>query len=50
MNAKKTALSIAILLALGSTAANAITTTGNNLAFLAGGGTLTSGTNDVTFT
>jgi hypothetical protein len=54
MSIKKTALSAAVLMALGSGAAYAmgtpvVTTTGNNFTMLAGAGTLQGGTNDVTF-
>jgi hypothetical protein len=50
MHATKTSLSLAVLLALGSASANAITTTGNNLTLLSNSGALQGGTNDVTFT
>lgn len=46
MNMKKTVLGVTVLMALGSTAANAITTTGNNFTKLGGAGLLTGGTNE----
>ncbi len=54
MRIKKTALSVAVLMTLGSGAAYAmgtpvVTTYGNNFTMLAGAGTLQGGTNDVTF-
>lgn len=50
MSIKKTVLSAAVMMALGSGAAHAVTTTGNNFTMIGGTGLLTGGTNDVTFT
>ena len=55
MISKKTVLSAAVMMALGSGAAHAayvptVTTTGNNFTMLGGTGLLTGGNNDTTFT